>query len=236
MAGSLSQHWSVRSDYLWIFYTFQSNFIVTIYYGILIVLMFSNSRYFGRYSNLKARQHMGVYMMLLMVSIAIIFAPLEFFEAREWGNAYGAFPAVMSNQVINPDVAHYSLPSVIENAFVHFITPMLIIIDLLVLSEADKKYKKEHQYDWSHFSIFIFPIFYVTLMFSFGYTHTDTIVVDGVEETYYLLPYTIFSTDYYAPWAITLFTLAEVSFFLISFLVITKDKDFYIKIYSYFKK
>lgn len=189
--------------YFYYMFTYQSNTIVILFYLLLIINFKEKYRNLNFINNKKLKTAISSYMGLILLTVFLVFGPMEIFEYFGYGNgSLTDFPPINGeNSETNVWII---IGIIIQNLFIHFLVPILVILDVYFM-------KKKSNYNTLNFLLTsIYPLAFLI----------NAYIVGSLTNIY---PYLALDPNIYPIYFILIIVALLTIFYCISYLFSIKN-------------
>ncbi|BDV03582.1 MAG: hypothetical protein HPPSJP_3030 [Candidatus Hepatoplasma scabrum] len=212
LIGTITETYTVYYKYYYLFLTFWTNWTVFVYYGIVFVfILLKKDNFLLRFTNIKLRFAVNSYLIFVFFAVLFLFIPIYFFSWIDVIN-FDAFPDYVGSTWYSGKAEPIIVPG-LESFFLHFVTPIFLIIDLSLITKKEQQklnYDKFYKSFLYLFLISIYLLFYLFFveMMAFILPSVDISNDAGkvIDDNYFrVYPYTILSYQYFPIYGLVLF-------------------------------
>lgn len=212
LIGTITETYTVYYKYYYLFLTFWTNWTVFIYYSFIFsFLILKKENILQKFANIKLRFAINSYLIFVFFAVIFLFIPIYFFS---WINVinFDAFPDYVGSTWYSGKTEPIIVPN-LESFMLHFVTPVLLIIDLSLISKKEKEklnsgnFTKKLNY---LILISIYLLFYLAFVETMAFVLPQVYIGDDpnkqISDDYFrVYPYTILSYQYFPIYGLVLF-------------------------------
>lgn len=208
MVGSIVGDWGIVGKYYFLFLTNQTNLLVSIYYITKSISYKYKPDLYQRLSSIHWHGAITSYIMLVFIVVVLLLGPIQI-QHLVHGDGIGAVPPGLGNS------GNFHM-AVVENVFVHCLTPLFVFGDYLTSKFDSKDLEtitlKSQFVMWS-----LYPLVY-----------SGIVLIVGLTTKIY--PYSIIDINYWGWWVVAFVAIIVGLYIFLQFYLIHRMK------YSYYKK